>query len=325
MDVSSVLQYLIQTYVPRPVSYFDSNFGEAENMIPLDPAYPRALRGDLLAGACRKAQEQGLSVERIYHCLDGSLQGIYVPQLSRGIFAFAVSGEEDPSVSALLEEAGQWYLQARRVHDLQERIYIEATDFPGVDQVTRETIEKLLGGISPGEKGRQVHRFFGAAAVNQRICYIPQLTEDLPRRYLIKGRPGTGKSTLLKKVAAAAEEKGCAVEVYHCSLDPESLDMVILRELGLCLFDSTAPHEFFPSRPGDEILDLYALCVAPGTDEAHHKELTLLEQEYGKLAEKGHSFLQQAHKVLEQREASLPSYTHQQVLQEGEKLLGQLF
>ena len=69
---------------------------------------------------------------------------------------------------------------------------------------------------------------------------------------------------MLKKLAKAAEEKGFEVEVYHCGFDPNSLDMVIVRELGFAIFDSTAPHEYFPSREGDEIIDMYALIVTRG-------------------------------------------------------------
>ena len=45
---------------------------------------------------------------------------------------------------------------------------------------------------------------------------------------------------MLKKLAKAAEEKGFEVEVYHCGFDPNSLDMVIVRELGFAIL--IAPH-----------------------------------------------------------------------------------
>ena len=48
--------------------------------------------------------------------------------------------------------------------------------------------------------------------------------------------------------------------------------MVIVRELGFAIFDSTAPHEYFPSREGDEIIDMYALIVTPGTDESMRRK-----------------------------------------------------
>ena len=69
--------------------------------------------------------------------------------------------------------------------------------------------------------------------------------------YGIIGANGAGKSTFLKKLAVAGLSAGFDVEIYHCSLDPKSLDMIIVRELSLCVFDSTAPHEFFPERNGN--------------------------------------------------------------------------
>src|SRR5690606_25296046 len=100
------------------------------------------------------------------------------------------------------------------------------------------------------------------------------------KRYFIKGRPGSGKSTMLKKLAAAATERGFDIELYHCGFDPNSLDMLIVRELGFAIFDSTAPHEYFPVHDTDEIIDMYALCIAPGTDEAHATELSDISARY---------------------------------------------
>lgn len=59
--------------------------------------------------------------------------------------------------------------------------------------------------------------------------------------FYLKGGPGTGKSTLMKKVAAAFA--GEAVSVYHCASDPRSLDAVVLEDRGMFIADATAPHE----------------------------------------------------------------------------------
>src|SRR5690606_34119962 len=108
------------------------------------------------------------------------------------------------------------------------------------------------GGDAPS-RGRRL--FFGAATPKGAVDYIQELTASLKRRIFIKGRPGSGKSTMLKKLAAAAESRGIAVQVFHCGLDPHSLDMLIFPELSTAIFDSTAPHEYDPNRGGDEILD----------------------------------------------------------------------
>ena len=42
--------------------------------------------------------------------------------------------------------------------------------------------------------------------------------------HIIKGGPGTGKSGFMRRLAAAAEEKGLEVETGHCSRDLDSLD-----------------------------------------------------------------------------------------------------
>ncbi len=64
--------------------------------------------------------------------------------------------------------------------------------------------------------------------------------------YLIKGGPGSGKSSFMKKIGARAEEFGYDVEYIICSGDPESLDGVYIPALKLGFADATAPHIIEP-------------------------------------------------------------------------------
>ena len=68
--------------------------------------------------------------------------------------------------------------------------------------------------------------------------------------YIIKGGPGTGKSSLMKKIAKLAIENNINVEILYCSSDPNSLDCVILSDLKKCIIDGTAPHTMEPKFPG---------------------------------------------------------------------------
>ena len=47
----------------------------------------------------------------------------------------------------------------------------------------------------------------------EEIFYAPQIS----RRYVIKGGPGTGKSSFLRRVAKSAESCGRSVKYYYCS------------------------------------------------------------------------------------------------------------
>lgn len=68
--------------------------------------------------------------------------------------------------------------------------------------------------------------------------------------YIIKGGPGTGKSSFMKKIAAFAKKKGYDTELVYCSSDPQSLDALIIPELSFSIADGTSPHVLEPQFPG---------------------------------------------------------------------------
>ena len=76
--------------------------------------------------------------------------------------------------------------------------------------------------------------------------------------YVLKGGPGVGKSTLMRKVAERAAARGLEVEEFRCASDPDSFDAVRVPALRVVLLDGTAPHSIDPVIPGacDEVIDL---------------------------------------------------------------------
>ncbi len=76
--------------------------------------------------------------------------------------------------------------------------------------------------------------------------------------YLIKGGPGCGKSTFMKKLCDEFDKNGYNVEKIYCSSDPDSLDGIKINELNKVIIDATPPHSFDMKYPGiiDNIIDL---------------------------------------------------------------------
>lgn len=78
------------------------------------------------------------------------------------------------------------------------------------------------------------------------------------RVYCLKGGPGVGKSTFLKRIGERMAQEGFALEYMHCASDPDSLDGLVIPALGVALIDGTAPHVIDPAYPAavDEIVNL---------------------------------------------------------------------
>ena len=97
-----------------------------------------------------------------------------------------------------------------------------------------------------------IQYFLGANAPTGFYSLYPQLIPPESARaiYILKGGPGCGKSTLMRRVGARMEEEGLETEYILCSGDPDSLDALLLPGLGVAVVDGTAPHVVEPKYPG---------------------------------------------------------------------------
>ena len=83
--------------------------------------------------------------------------------------------------------------------------------------------------------------------------------DKFDRIFILKGGPGTGKSSLMKRLLFTIGDKASA-EAIFCSSDSASLDGVIFEssKKKIAILDGTAPHTVDPLYPGavDEIINL---------------------------------------------------------------------
>ncbi|HPS33823.1 MAG TPA: AAA family ATPase [Oscillospiraceae bacterium] len=95
--------------------------------------------------------------------------------------------------------------------------------------------------------------FFAAANSSEGFYSLyPELygLDEVPHVMLIWGGPGTGKSTLCKKIAEKLSIHGLDCELIHCSSDPDSLDGLICSRKNAIILDATPPHIVKPKAAG---------------------------------------------------------------------------
>lgn len=294
------------------VSLLDSSLQGLKNIYVIQGGMKSA-RSEHIAAVGKMANSRGQEVWEL-HCpsVPETLDGVVIPGMAAAVIDgesadAAAAAEEganlqiidlqsamDPQVletcreeldrleeriRLLHDQAYAGFAEALKIHDDWEAVYIGNMDFRAADRFGESFAARLFASKRQERESKVHRRFLGAATPYGSRDFVPNLTKGL-KRYFIKGRPGSGKSTLLKKLVAEAVERGFDIEIYHCGFDPDSLDMVIVRELGVAVFDSTAPHEYFPERDDDEVIDTYELFCKPGTDETHAETIQILQQRY---------------------------------------------
>jgi len=110
------------------------------------------------------------------------------------------------------------------------------------------------------EQTSPIEFFLGANTPDGFVGFHRELYDahDGWRVFLIKSGPGTGKSTLMRKVESSLLERGIETERILCSSDPDSLDGVVAPQRKLALLDATTPHVLEPRYWGavESVVDL---------------------------------------------------------------------
>mgnify|MGYP000865799898 CR=1 FL=1 len=142
---------------------------------------------------------------------------------------------------------------------------------------------------------KEKHYFAGNNTSKGFFSYFNNIfnPEKLKRVFILKGGPGVGKSSFMKKFAKKLSSLGYSIEYIHCSSDENSLDGIIIPELKISVVDGTAPHTIDPKLPGisDEIINLGEFLS--------HKELLKHKIQVAQINKKKCQFYRSAYRYLE--------------------------
>lgn len=236
-----------------------------------------------------KACERNYEIELHWCSSDNnSLDGVVIPDLKVAFFDGTKPHINDPAFPGLVGEIinmGQYWDRAvlkkykKEIFHLNEliglrfkqaysylsaarTIYLHRKTYYRQSQDTEKYHKIVYTLINDEMKKSEIktgparHLFASAITPGGPVSYLENLSEDINKRIILKGKPGTGKSKLIKSFCNEAERYGFFILYLHCPLEPENLDGAIIPEMDLALLVDMPPHNLETIRENDRIIDL---------------------------------------------------------------------
>jgi Mrp family chromosome partitioning ATPase len=268
--------------------------------------------------------EQGYEVEFWISAADPvSPEGVFIPQLQAAVVNGCLAYPIDPRYPGLTGDIiymGDYWdkllIETHRqeimgLSDEQEQHRHQATAALKSAAVIKETITKQVDAYLDERKMEQLterlaqqildshpaekHYFASAVTAEGMINYMEQISSFCQKRYVFKGPAGNGKSAVMMELAARARAMGYSLEYYHCGLDADSVQMIIILNLQIALIDAGLLE--LAGKPWDVVIDM-SQCLE-GYEEANlAQEFSASLRIYETLMLQAQQELEQSHRCL---------------------------
>jgi len=166
-------------------------------------------------------------------------------------------------ISDSYKRAYNYLKMARIVSDDLKQVYQNAVDFERLNGMIDGVLSGIFEGVAKKNKiSRQRHMFASAITHDGPVHHLDSLFWNVGRRFIVTGLPGTGKSVLMKRIVDDSVLKGLDVDVFHCPMDPEKIEHVIIKDLNLGFVTSVKPHTLGKIGDNDELMDFNEVLVS---------------------------------------------------------------
>jgi GTPase SAR1 family protein len=293
-------------------SYYDSIISSDATRIMVIKGGPGVGKSTFMAAIAKDLQERGFDVE-LHHCSsdNNSLDGVVFPQIKVAMIDGTSPHIVDPKnpgavdeilhlgdfwdekgirknreeilglnqeVGRLFRRAYQYLKAAKVIHDDLEVIYGEGLNYGLANQKAAHLAEAIFKGEPVSSKAGKLRKLFASAITPDGFKnFLPSLVEPLPIIYAITGEAGTGKSTLINKLAVMAVERGYDCEGYYCAFDPSKIEHLVIEKLGVAITTAEAPHRININK-ANSIVDMNELVPE------------YIENKYGEVIQANHRF-----------------------------------
>ncbi|MEW5953205.1 MAG: PRK06851 family protein [Bacillota bacterium] len=162
------------------------------------------------------------------------------------------------------------------------------------------THEIFIGRPRETENPRARRLFATAITPDGSVSHLDTIVGHVDKRYIIHGDDGTGKNTLVRRLMESAMMRGHNVEAYHCALDPELVDHLVIPGLGVAIINAVEPH-YYHARHGDREINTMQ-CVTPVFKEEIIVEKTVAREMYRRCMDYAVEYIHRAKKIHDKME-----------------------
>lgn len=312
VNVTNLIEYFVEGHTGKGyVNYLQSNLQNINRIILLqhtDPRFITRVLGKVMETSDAKVIEIIRSIENKH-----IIEGIILHEQSLALLNKRIyhTHQDDKSISTVplqqnvkhhnyqqryssksFTNAYNSFKRGLALHEKLEQIYISEMDFEKADFIINKLLSSLFSNVKKQAHNAVIYeRLFGTNTPEGIVNTLENLIEAIGQRIFILGRAGTGKSYLMNKVLDECKRYGLDVEVYRCSLDPDSIDMLIIRSLNVCLHDNTAPHVIATPKDNVQIIDMYKGTVDQKVEKNKQEKISMLKVEYKEAMQLGLAYL----------------------------------
>ncbi len=123
-------------------------------------------------------------------------------------------------------------------------------------------------------RGKTRYIFTSSHTSQGFYTFIPELVNGLGKVYILKGAPGSGKSTFIRLLGEVISQQGYDIEFWVSALDPVTPDGVFIPLLNAAVINGSLPRPIDPKYPGirESIINL-----------EEYWDNSIVEQKYGEI------------------------------------------
>ncbi len=153
------------------------------------------------------------------------------------------------------------------------------------------TIEKISAEIFRKKTTHPKHYFATAITHKGFIDIMDDLSKSYSVRYILRGEPGCGQDIILEKISDLATQHGYYAEIFHDTLQPQQINMLLIPELSAAILtENKKQDEIWRSQ--DHIISMHQFLAAAEDESPKEEEKdiqtcfkTLIEKASEKISE----------------------------------------